>query len=463
MTGNVDGGKHFRGYLPYNSTSDLTIDVGSSYIDAFMRYTQVPTGTDITVSGYSPFYSQTASVTGMVPGQGYVINPGLSMPGIGPELRQLGQSDRTLITMDDISLLGNSADKIDLKGLPLLKEGSSEEDREVITQDLPLQGLDIPEADQRTESWTELNPLKKEAPEVSEDLSLFKKPGVQEPGDLNSQSRVVQIQTFPEEDTDDGTVGIRDDLDLLGPISDPTLSVREETDRWQEAVQDVNEDGNAWDTAMMDLWKNITVHTGDKDTAPEPSEDVALHLQIPPSVQNELCARMKGSSQYFDQASFTNYSQRQFCKYVNEAEYHLRSGDTRRALNAYTMASVYYPDDPLVDLGKSHALFAQGEFAGSALFLSRALEGLPAYGKVRLDLAGLLGGEQRLAEYIKQAETELRESPSVDLYIVLGYIYYQIGDLDSARGAIETARESRPDCPAVKVMREVIQDAYDAL
>ncbi len=465
MTGNVDGGKHFRGYMPYRSVSDLSIDVGSAYLDTFMRYTQVPADSDLTVPGYSPFYSYASGVTGMVPGQGYVTVPGMSMMGMVPELRQMGPSNRTLITMDDISLWGDTAETIDLKGLPLIKEDSPKDAREIIARDFPVQGLEVPEADGSAEPWTELDPMDKEGVEASEDLSLLKKPGGQEAMDPGTRSRAVEIQTSPEEDIDDGNVVTRDDLDLLDHISDPALSPGEDIDRWQEDEQDVNEDGGGSNNTMMDLWRNITVRPGDKDTSPGPStQDVAWNSPIPPSVQEEMLSlRMKGSSQDLDQASFATYSQRQFCRYINEAEHHLRCGDSRRALDAYTMADVYYGGDPLVDLGKSHALFAQGEFAGSALFLNRALEGLPAYGKVRLDLAGLLGGEQRLAEYIKQAEIQLTKTSSVDLHIVLGYIYYQIGDLDSARAAIEAAGEIRPDCPAVKVMAEVIQQAYDAL
>jgi tetratricopeptide (TPR) repeat protein len=453
MTGNVDGGKHFRGYLPYNSTSDLMIDVGSSYIDAFMRYTQVPAGTDVAVSGYSPFYSQTASVTGMVPGQEYVINPALSQMGMGPEFKQIGGSEQMLVKMDDISLLGDLSDKADVEVLRTMPMDIPDDIQDVVSTDLRMQGLDVLNTERATGPGTEPESMDEEGVGVSQDLSLIRHAG-REP--VREEARA---QAFEKENDD--IIRIDDDVGLVNDVFEQTVSLGIDTDRGDTSVTDMN-DGDSGRSTMMYLQERLSDHTWNHDTPvlQRDSEEVPLMPSgLPPAEAKTSVSGIKE----VDFSSFKIYSQTQFSKFIIKAEHHLRSGNRGQALDAYTMADIYYPGDPLVDLGKSHALFALGEFASSALFLSRALEGLPAYGRVRLDLAGLLGGEQRLAEYIKQAEEELKKSSSVDLYIVLGYVYYQIGDLDSARGAIETAMESRPDCPAVKVMREVIQDAYDAL
>ena len=42
ITGNVLGGKHFRGNIPYDSTTSFGAPLGSTSLDSFLRYSAVP-------------------------------------------------------------------------------------------------------------------------------------------------------------------------------------------------------------------------------------------------------------------------------------------------------------------------------------------------------------------------------------------------------------------------------------
>ena len=44
VTGNVGGGKHFRGILPYNAVTDFGGRLGSSTLDTFLRRSYNPSG-----------------------------------------------------------------------------------------------------------------------------------------------------------------------------------------------------------------------------------------------------------------------------------------------------------------------------------------------------------------------------------------------------------------------------------
>src|SRR4030042_1032326 len=57
VTGNVGGGKHFRGVVPYNAISDFGGALGSGTLDNFLRYSTIPE--NYYSGGLTPFYSQT--------------------------------------------------------------------------------------------------------------------------------------------------------------------------------------------------------------------------------------------------------------------------------------------------------------------------------------------------------------------------------------------------------------------
>jgi len=125
--------------------------------------------------------------------------------------------------------------------------------------------------------------------------------------------------------------------------------------------------------------------------------------------------------------------------YIKAAQVYLKQGRYYRAVDAYTMASIYKPGDPLAYVGKSQALFAAGEYIGSALFLSRALQILPGYASFKVDFVDILGDQDTLEKRIVDAEQRLKISDAAELQFLLGYIYYQLGRLNEAKNAIDAA------------------------
>lgn len=63
VTGNITGGKHFRGGLPYRPPTSVDAPLGSTSIDSFMRRT-TPSTTAADLAGTSSYYSPTGTVTG---------------------------------------------------------------------------------------------------------------------------------------------------------------------------------------------------------------------------------------------------------------------------------------------------------------------------------------------------------------------------------------------------------------
>ncbi|MHC4412758.1 MAG: hypothetical protein ACYSW6_07280, partial [Planctomycetota bacterium] len=75
VTGNVAGGRHFRGIVPYNAVSDFGDNLGSTTLDSFLRRA----GGSGSVGHYSgtvrPYYSPTGTVTHIPLGRRKVYSP----------------------------------------------------------------------------------------------------------------------------------------------------------------------------------------------------------------------------------------------------------------------------------------------------------------------------------------------------------------------------------------------------
>jgi len=69
ITGNVQAGKHFRGPVPYQSTTDFRAPLGSASLDSFLRYSAGSEDDGGYTEAYRPFYSPTGTVSTIRPGQ----------------------------------------------------------------------------------------------------------------------------------------------------------------------------------------------------------------------------------------------------------------------------------------------------------------------------------------------------------------------------------------------------------
>ncbi|MFH1717247.1 MAG: hypothetical protein ABIF19_07850 [Planctomycetota bacterium] len=77
ITGNVRRGRHFRGDVPYQSTTSFTSSLGSSTLSSFLRDTAGSEDYTRPSYGYGaqPYYSSTETVASSIPGQSGVLSP----------------------------------------------------------------------------------------------------------------------------------------------------------------------------------------------------------------------------------------------------------------------------------------------------------------------------------------------------------------------------------------------------
>jgi tetratricopeptide (TPR) repeat protein len=147
---------------------------------------------------------------------------------------------------------------------------------------------------------------------------------------------------------------------------------------------------------------------------------------------------------------------------MRAGEQYLKQGRYYRAADAYTLASLYKPKDPLAYAGKSHALFASGEYMSSALFLSRTLQIFPEYARFKIDIVAMVGDRDKLESRIVDVEEWLKRSDAPELQFLLAYVYYQMDRLQPAKDAIGAAFKKMPQSPAVLALKKAIEDSSAA-
>lgn len=155
--------------------------------------------------------------------------------------------------------------------------------------------------------------------------------------------------------------------------------------------------------------------------------------------------------------TFASYADDKFNRHVRAAEEYLKQGKYYRAADAYTLASMYKAGDPLADAGKSHALFAAGEYMSSALYLARALEIFPDYARFKIDIVAMVGDRDRLETRVADVEQWWKTSNAPELQFLLAYVYYQMGRVERAREAINNAYENMPEAAAVITLKRAIE------
>ncbi len=139
-------------------------------------------------------------------------------------------------------------------------------------------------------------------------------------------------------------------------------------------------------------------------------------------------------------------------QYIREAEALARRGEYYRAAQAYETAGYFDRDNPLIELGRAHALIGAGEYASAVLHLKRGLERFPDLVHLNIDLAQFISDVTVLDSRRAELETRLAESEHNDLRFLLGYIEY-FGGL--RKFGLENLKRAAAAAPADSIVARV--------
>ena len=447
ITGNVAGGMNFRGVVPYSGTTNFlapesSLSHTSGSIDSFLRNSAGSQNfAPSSGGGLTPYYSPTQTVTATIPGtRGMVTTQGAISGGPMVALPAGGglQGGQTGY---------QSAYNPQARNRPLSL--SQQELEKLIETDItryPLASEPVSLAQQQARFWQQLRVPMEQRPEPQGGQEFAGQSAAGEPNVAMLLNFGAKLTRIPRE----------------GEEKEPNIAGQEEASQQFINLLEPEKRMDVYELMKMQAGKTTPgeeglIEGGEQKTGTGLKPDLGRTEANKPGESEFLPkAGQGGLSDVYK--SFASYSNDRFNRHIKAAEGYMKEGKYYRAADAYTLATIYKPSDPLGYAGKSQALFAAGEYMSSALFLARSLEIFPEYAKFKIDLIGIIGNKDTVETRILEAREWLDKSGSGELEFLLSYVYYQMDRLEFARRAIESAAKKMPDSPAVAALKKAIDE-----
>jgi len=510
VTGNVAGGKHFQGSVPYRPLTSIDAPLGSTSIDPFLRRT-TPSATSADPAGASsPFYSQTGTVatpTGGALGRGLGTT---YADGLSPSQYTLG-SDLKLPPDSVASSLPSSSSASPVGDLALGWQTSSSPDGPATREDYDRQMAQLQERLARVKA--ELAQLERslaagEEPSgssVSQRPPLpYAEPQIGQPAGgsetarrdelLQETARLLSATmglTDPAGQQNDARPADSDaTIPLETPVASPRLRLYEEQDDAQTpagaplsidalvtprtrgtagvgatrslnelpAVTRANETARAFDGASTFLNRPATsVPTQAFRREDLPSADRVLE-QARSTAPSQAASTPTLGRVAPPSASVNDDSPaaKLFDRHLQEGYRLMQRRDYHRASEAFTLATAYRPHDVRAYLGKGHALLAAGQYLDSALSVAKAVELDVPYVLQRTDLIQLVGGPDAFIAHFNELDRLIEADGGPQIQFLMAYIYYQMDRPTEAKAAIDAAQRLLPASIPIDLLKGAI-------
>lgn len=398
MTGQIGGGRHFRGFIPYSASDSIDrrlLDPQSRAISNFLRRSALA----------EPFYDprQTAATLQRSGGSG------LTAPVVAPQVRV--NSSKQWLDSFDITELFRPPDQRPLSVSSQTLESILQQQlspRAAVKKVFPTDPLQTVPAGMD---------LLKTSPETPSTPVLIEKTIPKSP----SEEKTAPVSIYAQ---------IRRQMGLVETTESPEkegLVIEEEAPATKERV-------------------------------PEGPAYMRSKLVLRPE---DFAERGEGRALLKEHADFEHLAAAKSEDYLRLGEEFLKSGQYYKAADAFELAGVWDRGNPLVVLARSHALFAAGEYMSSAFYLSQAIEMEPKLLESRFDWSSLLDSRDAFENRLTELSTWQQRSNSAELALLMGYILYQDGKIIRARISAEYAHDMMPDRPAAQALLKIIQSSAE--
>lgn len=480
VTGNVRGGRHFRGESPISSTTDFGSALGSSELDAFRRDSVSVEDVRSGYRSYLPnvYYSQTRTVpnvgslsTGFRPTdarrlpQRYInlpddplypsryeprtytrqirMFPESSRPDIKPSEDLLGtyQPDAGLVSRS--RLFGVAADPNELAGEYGRRPWSTSEG--ITAAVPPPASTGQPPDDQRTERGAPRfyappgSPLYRlVGPQADQGASPAEPgtpgatgPEIKAPG-RDSSTPGTRLKDYSQltgenarrapgsEQVEVGSRAMRFDEqgDVYRTMLNVATQLRDAASAEAEQVQQPPRPGTRLQSlgAPKSAAEPVESDQGTETPAAEASADAPkLHQDQVRAFLERPIVTFSGKDKTMANDAF------------KQAEEYLGQGKYFDAVRAYDLARAADPVNPLVWIGRGHALVGAGDYLSAVRSLEEGLRRFPEVGRFQIDLKAFLSHKDILDIRRADLESRLERSENYRFRFLLGYIEYFSG------------------------------------
>ena len=506
ITGNVRRGMHFRDTVPYSSTTSFRGDLGSSSLSSFLRDSAGTEDLGYSANRYSvqPYYLQSRTVATTRPGYSgvlgqvgarvnnrrmqsgfttgtYVSNSQTqTLPDgntLASDVRSQGTQTQDSVPVEprivnsirELQLLTQQAkSNVSAKDQQLMIERYQEQKQETgdrrqetgISFETELVAADLVNKQSSTEKYNsfELLDQSRTTERTQRAVPDFGRDKLEAQTTLAEAYAQTNAMTFPDE-----VISAESDINVQGERDRVTSDIIEQVKRQlDDLINSINKkESQETGRTSKETRTNIGLSSGGLrrgESSYNPAESAIGGLDnLKGLSQANLSAKAK--SIRGTQTNPDTFSMSRFNHHFQEAQDHLHGGRYYAAADSFALASIYKPGELLCYAGRGHALLGAGEYISSALFLSRSIEANPEYVKTKIDLAAMLGGENKLESRIADIKEWLGQSGSGKLEFLLGYVYYRIGRLGPAQQAIDAAYAKIPQSAAVAAVKKAVNDA----
>ena len=467
VTGNVAGGRHFRGTVPYNAISNFEASAGSTYLDDFLR--RSAGAGRVAPGSYRPYYSTSGTVTRFSGKSRAIVSPGSSQVSSKIDGRRYGsQYNRGSRDFYEAQQPGRryrplSWDLSEMEDRILLQQGGYEQTNWQPDRQADETELSRPEdVSEKTEkSQDRLKRQEKWWDKDSKPEKEGKKTGSGQHKTDEEQAAAYDAseqlrREFTESSLQDVYEGLQRQLEMIRTEMVQETG-EEETEAESENAAGIGEPGKETPTSESTDKSPYGAGSGEETRR---TNLVVRNLEFIDETLNKIDASVRARGILGENKTFASLHYDKFNKYMKAAERYMAAGEYYRAADAYTLASIYKDNAPLAYAGRSHALLGAGEYMSSSLFLARALEAFPGYAGLDVDLAGMIGDIDKLESRIADIRQWLDISDAGELHLLLAYIYYQTNKTGQAKVSIEKASEKMPDSAAVMMLKRAIEKTH---
>ena len=398
VTGNVGGGKHFRGVVPYGSSyysGAYTSTRGSGSVNNFIRRSENPIVNDRNPGQTRSYYDPRRSVSSLRRPDG---TSGLS----NPQLTGQGRKTNPYI-------------------VPLAEQTPAPQ----YQRPLSANNMDLEQILSRREQLREEAEKQTDQTEESAEKKGFF-------DDALSPDLIKQKQKDEQEQEDEMPLAPKDDVLTEFLIENQETVDGQTPGSGSEEATEPEERDEAW----------LTDRTS-------PESDLVPKLDI--ETLNDEGRKVLGEHE-----TFASLADEKFTRFMDAAEAFVKDGQFYKAADAYALAIVWKPKDARGYLGQSFSLFAAGEYMSSAYYLSRSFELNPKAATKKYDLTKFIEDRDVFESRILELATWQERSGAGELAFLLAYISYQDNKATRAVQQIRKAKEAMPNSRAVSVLKNII-------
>ncbi len=156
-------------------------------------------------------------------------------------------------------------------------------------------------------------------------------------------------------------------------------------------------------------------------------------------------------------SDYAKAARAKFDQHFNIGRRYLKTGQFYRAVNSFDLAAIYLPDDPQLNLARTGALFAAGEFMSAAYYLNLAMTLNIDLALAKNDVKALLGDDVKFQAALAELELWHGRTGNPMLLFLAGYVNYQSGQFDRAQEALTESLKIETANRNIKILLEAVE------